>query len=259
MEDAETPAGGLSEAGIADALRYVLYARAVRLVEERYASAGDVDLVARLGLGLPQGPLRTLNEIGLDEAYRVLDTMPGVPATRCTHRRRCCGSCRRPGWLAGAPASASATGPRATPSRTRRRRRRWTWVRPGRYGRSVWWAPARWAPGSVAFLRAGSRVVQAARSPAGAGSATDAVRREIARNGGTAADQAVLRGWTVTTDLTALRGCELVVEAVAEDAAVKLREPALAPAPLLERLVAAGHLGTKSGHSIRPALRAAAP
>ncbi|WP_168583487.1 3-hydroxyacyl-CoA dehydrogenase family protein [Gephyromycinifex aptenodytis] len=48
---------------------------AVAMYENRYASREDIDAAMQYGCGLPMGPLALLDLIGLDVAYAVLDTM----------------------------------------------------------------------------------------------------------------------------------------------------------------------------------------
>lgn len=46
--------------------------RAVTLAEERHASQEDIDTAMRIGCGLPAGPLRLLDELGLDTVHTAL-------------------------------------------------------------------------------------------------------------------------------------------------------------------------------------------
>ncbi|WP_410654222.1 3-hydroxyacyl-CoA dehydrogenase family protein [Amycolatopsis sp. lyj-112] len=60
---------------IANALLFGYLNHAVRMFEQRYASREDLDAAMRFGCGYPMGPLALLDLIGLDTAYEILDTM----------------------------------------------------------------------------------------------------------------------------------------------------------------------------------------
>ncbi len=60
---------------IANALLFGYLNHAATMYEARYASREDIDAAMRLGCGYPMGPLALLDLIGLDDAYRILDTM----------------------------------------------------------------------------------------------------------------------------------------------------------------------------------------
>jgi 3-hydroxybutyryl-CoA dehydrogenase len=60
---------------IANALLFGYLNHAVTLLESRYATREDIDAAMRLGCGLPMGPLALLDLIGLDSAYAILDTI----------------------------------------------------------------------------------------------------------------------------------------------------------------------------------------
>ncbi|MBZ5734239.1 3-hydroxyacyl-CoA dehydrogenase [Nocardioides sp. TRM66260-LWL] len=55
-----------SAAQIAETLIYPYLNHAVRMYEEKYASRADIDAAMRFGCGYPKGPLTVLDEIGLD-------------------------------------------------------------------------------------------------------------------------------------------------------------------------------------------------
>jgi 3-hydroxybutyryl-CoA dehydrogenase len=57
------------------ALLYPHLNDAVRMVQDGYASAVDVDTVMTLGCGYPRGPLAMLDDIGAEQAYAVLASM----------------------------------------------------------------------------------------------------------------------------------------------------------------------------------------
>ncbi|HEV7207334.1 MAG TPA: 3-hydroxybutyryl-CoA dehydrogenase [Mycobacteriales bacterium] len=68
------PAG--DKAGfIANALLFGYLNNALRMYESRYATREDIDAAMRLGCGHPMGPLALLDLIGLDSAYEILDTI----------------------------------------------------------------------------------------------------------------------------------------------------------------------------------------
>ncbi|HVV09974.1 3-hydroxybutyryl-CoA dehydrogenase [Amycolatopsis sp.] len=60
---------------IANALLFGYLNHAVRMFEQRYATREDLDAAMRYGCGYPMGPLALLDLIGLDTAYEILDSM----------------------------------------------------------------------------------------------------------------------------------------------------------------------------------------
>ncbi len=60
---------------IANALLFGYLNHAVSMYESRYATREDLDAAMRFGCGYPMGPLALLDLIGLDTAYEILDTM----------------------------------------------------------------------------------------------------------------------------------------------------------------------------------------
>ncbi|MGA8048280.1 MAG: 3-hydroxybutyryl-CoA dehydrogenase [Dermatophilaceae bacterium] len=60
---------------IANALLFGYLNHAVAMYESKYASREDLDAAMRFGCGYPMGPLALLDLIGLDTAYEILDTM----------------------------------------------------------------------------------------------------------------------------------------------------------------------------------------
>jgi 3-hydroxybutyryl-CoA dehydrogenase len=60
---------------IANALLFGYLNHAVSMYESHYATREDIDASMRLGCGYPMGPLALLDLIGLDTAYEILDTM----------------------------------------------------------------------------------------------------------------------------------------------------------------------------------------
>jgi len=60
---------------IANALLFGYLNNAVRMLEGGYATREDIDAAMRFGCGHPMGPLALLDLIGLDSAYEILDTI----------------------------------------------------------------------------------------------------------------------------------------------------------------------------------------
>ncbi len=60
---------------IANALLFGYLNNALRMYESKYASREDIDAAMRFGTGHPMGPLALLDLIGLDSAYEILQTM----------------------------------------------------------------------------------------------------------------------------------------------------------------------------------------
>ena len=60
---------------IANTLLFGYLNHAVSMYEGRFASREDIDAAMRFGCGYPMGPLALLDLIGLDTAYEILDTM----------------------------------------------------------------------------------------------------------------------------------------------------------------------------------------
>ena len=60
---------------IANTLLFGYLNHAVSMYENKYASREDIDAAMRFGCGYPMGPLALLDLIGLDTAYEILDTM----------------------------------------------------------------------------------------------------------------------------------------------------------------------------------------
>ena len=60
---------------VGNALLFGYLNAAMRMAEEHFASRADIDAAMTLGAGLPMGPFALLDLIGLDTAYEVLETM----------------------------------------------------------------------------------------------------------------------------------------------------------------------------------------
>ena len=67
---------------IANSLLFGYLNHAVRMFEEKYASREDIDAAMRFGCGYPMGPLALLDLVGLDTAYEILASMYEQSADR---------------------------------------------------------------------------------------------------------------------------------------------------------------------------------
>ncbi|MCT2585032.1 3-hydroxyacyl-CoA dehydrogenase family protein [Actinophytocola gossypii] len=216
---------------IANALLFGYLNHAVSMYESRYATREDLDAAMRYGCGYPMGPLALLDLIGLDTAYEILETMyrqsrnrlhAPAPILRQMITAGLLGRKSGRGFYTYAevdspvvvpdsltPASAAATG-------STRDVRRVGVVGTGTMATGI----------AEVFARRGFDVVLRARSAEKASSAVDAVRKSL--------DRQVKRGRLSEEErgevLSRLRGVvefdeladrDLVVEAVAEDLAVK--------------------------------------
>jgi 3-hydroxybutyryl-CoA dehydrogenase len=197
---------------------------AVTMHERRYAPRHSIDAAMTLGCGLPSGPLARLDEIGLDTAHLTLEALYErtgdrryVPAQALTHmvaaglhgRKTGRGFYVHDGHDRGEAAPAEALG-------AARPVRRVGVVGSGTMATGI----------AEVCARAGHTTVLAARTELKAKEALTSVERSLER--------AVRRGKATTELLTAtmerltgagafdaLADCDIVVEAVAEDLAVK--------------------------------------
>lgn len=211
---------------VAHALVNTLLVRAAVVVEEGYATAGDVDLAMRLGCGLPVGPIELLRQQGTGVVRASLDGDPptGVPledvAADLVGR-----------WGAGESLSAALT--RDRPSDAPRPA-----SGPAVSGPAVSGSVA--AGGDVGVLGSGTmaagiaqvlavagfRTVLVARSQAKADAAVKRIADSLSRaevRGKVSAEtrERALARLEAGDDRASLRDCHLVVEAVVEDLAVK--------------------------------------
>ena len=60
---------------LVEALAYAQFNDAVRMIQDGYASAADIDTAMMLGCGYPRGPLQMLDEAGAANVVAVLDAM----------------------------------------------------------------------------------------------------------------------------------------------------------------------------------------
>ncbi len=214
---------------IANALLFGYLNNALRMYEHRYASREDVDAAMRLGCGHPMGPLALLDLIGLDSAHEILETMYAqsrdhrhapAPLLRQYVTAGLLG--RKTGrgiYTYAAPGSSEVVPDDATP--------RTSSAAPREVRRIGVVGTGTMASGIVEVCaKAGYDVVVRARSD-------EKVAAVLARVEGSL-DKAVQRGrlsaqdreaalarTTGTTSLADLVDCDLVVEAVVEELAVK--------------------------------------
>ncbi|MEU3602971.1 3-hydroxybutyryl-CoA dehydrogenase [Streptomyces sp. NPDC006798] len=216
---------------VADGLLFGYLNQAAAMYESKYASREDVDAAMRLGCGLPMGPLALLDLIGVDTARTVLDALYAesgdrlhapAPILRQLDAAGLTGRKTGRGFYTYAgPGSAQVVPDALTPSP----------LAAGavpREIRTVGVAGSGTMASGIAevFARAGYDVVLAARSTAKADAAKERVAASLTRSvdrGRTTAearDAALARIGTAGA-LDALAGADLVLEAVAEDLAVK--------------------------------------
>ncbi|MEO3847097.1 3-hydroxybutyryl-CoA dehydrogenase [Streptomyces sp. B8F3] len=218
---------------IADGLLFGYLNQAAAMYESRYATREDIDAAMKLGCGLPMGPLELLDLIGVDTARTVLEAMYASSQDRL----------HAPAPVLGQLTAAGLTGRKAG-------RGFYAYDAPGSGtvvpGAATAAAAAPGAPprpvgeigvagsGTMASgiaevcARAGYAVTLAARSAEKAAAARARVAasldRSVARGRLAAADRdAALARISPAGELDALAGAGLVVEAVAEDLAVKRR------------------------------------
>ena len=214
---------------IANALLFGYLNNALRMYEHRYASREDVDAAMRLGCGHPMGPLALLDLIGLDSAHEILETMYAqsrdhrhapAPLLRQYVSAGLLG--RKTGrgiYTYAEPGSsevvADESTPRTSPDGPREVRRIGV-VGTGTMARGI----------VEVCVKAGYDVVVRARSDDGVATVLARVEgsldKAVQRGKLSAQDrEAALARTTGTTSLADLVDCDLVVEAVVEDLAVK--------------------------------------
>ncbi|WP_165984941.1 3-hydroxyacyl-CoA dehydrogenase family protein [Streptomyces sp. YIM 98790] len=219
---------------IADGLLFGYLNQAAAMYEARYATREDIDAAMRLGCGLPMGPLELLDLIGIDTAQTVLEAMYAASADRLhapapvlkqlsaagmTGRKAGRGFYTYAGTTP--PENATVVPDALTPGQTERR------AAP-RPVTSVGVAGSGTMASGIAevFARAGYDVTLAARSLAKAGTARGRIAKSLDRSvkKGRISEgdrDAVLARITPAGTLESFASADLVVEAVAEDLAVK--------------------------------------
>jgi 3-hydroxybutyryl-CoA dehydrogenase len=216
---------------IANTLLFGYLNHAASMYEARFASREDIDAAMRYGCGYPMGPLALLDLIGLDTAYEILDTMYKQGRDRLHAPTPILKQLVTAGFLGRktgrgfytyqGPDSPVVVADAHTPSPDDKPQLVRPISRIGVVGTGTM------ATGIVeVFARAGYDVTYVGRAPA----KVDGVRATIERS----LDKAIQRGkleepvkpevlgrLTGTTSLDDLADVDLVVEAIAEDLAVK--------------------------------------
>ncbi|HEV7647902.1 MAG TPA: 3-hydroxybutyryl-CoA dehydrogenase [Actinophytocola sp.] len=216
---------------IANALLFGYLNHAVSMYESRYATREDLDAAMRFGCGYPMGPLALLDLIGLDTAYEILETMyrqsrnrlhAPAPILRQMITAGLLGRKSGRGFYTydGVDSPTVVTdsltpGPAAAELSTRDVQRVGV-VGTGTMATGI----------AEVFARKGFDVVLRARAAARADAALGAVRRSLDRQvvKGRLSEEdreAVLGRIRGVVELDELADCDLVIEAVAEDLAVK--------------------------------------
>jgi 3-hydroxybutyryl-CoA dehydrogenase len=200
---------------------------AVRMLEARYASREDIDAAMRFGCGHPNGPLTLLDAIGLDVALDVLEALYAqtgdhlhapAPLLRQYVSAGLLGRTSGRGIYAydasGAVAQDAPAGPRAAAAP--REVRAVGVIGTGTMASGIVEVCAR-AGYDVVFRARGDDKVAAVRKKV-EGSLEKAVQKgKLAED----ARAEALRRITGTTEVAGLADCDLVIEAVVEDLAVK--------------------------------------
>ncbi|MEU4655155.1 3-hydroxyacyl-CoA dehydrogenase family protein [Streptomyces sp. NPDC023723] len=205
--------------------------RAVALVAEDLTTPGDIDTAMRLGCGLPAGPLELIDELGVDEVHRCLESAWERTGEEAFRPAPLLTSMRERGLLGRKTGRGF--------HRYDRRGRRMDGQLPGGDGR-VGGTAAGGAVRHVGVVGSGTMARGIAEVCAASGLRITLLARgaDRARDAATAIEaslvKAVRRGritpgqkedavaaLTAVDDCSALSGCDLVVEAVVEDLAVK--------------------------------------
>jgi 3-hydroxybutyryl-CoA dehydrogenase len=217
---------------IANALLMGYLNHAVAMYEARYATREDLDAAMRFGCGYPMGPLALLDLIGLDTANEILETMyrqsrnrlhAPAPILRQMITAGLLGRKTGRGFYTyDGPDSPTVLADQQTPLGANESAELTREVhRVGVVGTGTM------AAGIVeVFARKGFDVVLRARTADRAAAAIGRVRksldRQVAKGRMSEEDrEAVLDRIRPAVEFEELAGCELVIEAVAEDLAVK--------------------------------------
>ncbi|MHA6763511.1 3-hydroxyacyl-CoA dehydrogenase family protein [Streptacidiphilus sp. PAMC 29251] len=213
---------------IVNGLLFAYLNQAAAMFESRYATREDIDAAMRFGCGLPMGPLALLDLIGVDTAKTVLEAMYEQSHDRLHAPAPILGQLAAAGLLGrktgrgfytyAAPGSSQVVAEQQV-------------TRPGPVGRDVR-SVGVCGSGTMAtgiaevFAKAGYQVTLVARSQEKADRALAGLAKSLARMvdkgrlSGADRDAALARV-TPSGSLEALADADLVLEAVAEDLAVK--------------------------------------
>jgi len=205
--------------------------QAAKMYEQRYASREDIDNAMRLGCGYPLGPLALLDLIGLDTAYKILDTMHSQSSDRLHAPAPILKQLVTAGLLGrktgrgfytyDGPGSSTVVPDDLTPAAGASQRNHRTVERVAIYGSGTM------AAGIVeVFARGGYDTTVVARSEVKADALVAAVKKSLLRSvekgrlDAAAADDALAHIATASDD-AAIAAADLVIDAVAEDIDVK--------------------------------------
>jgi 3-hydroxybutyryl-CoA dehydrogenase len=216
---------------IANTLLFGYLNHAVSMFEAKYATREDIDAAMRFGCGYPMGPLALLDLIGLDTAYEILETMYRqgrdrlhAPAPILKQMVTAGMLGRKTGrgfYTYDGPDSPATVADELTPSADDRPQLRHPLRQVGVVGTGTM------AAGIVeVFAKAGFDVLFVGRSQDKVDGVVATITRnldkQIGRGRATEDDKAALLGrLTGTTSLDDLKDVDIVVEAIAEDLAVK--------------------------------------
>ncbi len=216
---------------IANTLLFGYLNHAVAMYEGKYASREDIDAAMRFGCGYPMGPLALLDLIGLDTAYEILDTMykqgrdrlhAPAPILKQYVTAGLLGRKSGRGFYTyEAPDSPVVVADAHTPSADDAPQVRRAIARVGVVGTGTM------ASGIVeVFAKAGYDVLFVGRGQdkvdGVVGSITRNFDKQIQRGRATEEEKAEALGHVAgTTSLDDLKDADLVVEAIAEDLAIK--------------------------------------
>ncbi|RAJ44105.1 3-hydroxybutyryl-CoA dehydrogenase [Kitasatospora sp. SolWspMP-SS2h] len=227
--DKEPVAAGDRAGFIANGLLFAYLNQAAAMFESRYATREDIDAAMRLGCGLPMGPLALLDLIGVDTARTVLEAMYAQSQDRLHAPAPILGQLVAAGLLGRKSGRGFYTYEAPGSSRVVAEEGAAAEARPaGRAVRSI----AVCGSGTMAtgivevFAKAGFPVLLAARSREKAELAKAQLARSLERSvakGRLTGEQrdAALALVVPTGSYRDLADADLVVEAVAEDLAVK--------------------------------------
>ena len=216
---------------IANTLLFGYLNHAVSMYEGKYASREDIDAAMRFGCGYPMGPLALLDLIGLDTAYEILDTMykqgrdrlhAPAPLLKQYVTAGLLGRKSGRGFYSyEAPDSPVVVADAQTPSEDEKPQLRHDIDKVGVVGTGTM------ASGiAEVFAKAGYDVLFVGRAQAKVdgvlATVTKNFDKQIQRGKATEEQKSeVLARLTGTTSLEDLRDVDIVVEAIAEDLAVK--------------------------------------